>query len=64
MKGCQMRKITDLLADESASTGIEYALIATLVSVGIVVALITFADSASNVWNYAATAITGALNRR
>ncbi|MFT5685161.1 MAG: Flp pilus assembly pilin Flp [Myxococcota bacterium] len=57
-----MRRLTDLLMDESASTGIEYALIATLVSVGIIASLIAFAESASKVWTYASTAITSALN--
>jgi pilus assembly protein Flp/PilA len=57
-----MRTLKHLLTDEQGSTGMEYALIASLVSVGIVVALIAFAGSASNIWNYAATAITTALN--
>lgn len=57
-----MRTLQHLIADENASTGMEYALIASLVSVGIIAGLVAFADSASNVWNYAATAITSALN--
>ena len=57
-----MRTLKHLLTDERGSTGMEYALIASLVSVGIIAALIAFADSASNVWSYASTAITTALN--
>jgi len=57
-----MRTLKKLLTDERASTGMEYALIASLVSVGIIAALIAFADSASNIWDYASTAITSALN--
>lgn len=57
-----MHTLTDLLNDEAASTGMEYALIASLVSVGIIAGLMAFAGSASNVWNYASTAITSALN--
>ncbi len=51
-----------LIEDERGSTSIEYALIATLVSVGIIVALVAFAASAGRVWNYASTTITAALN--
>ena len=57
-----MQTLRKLLIDEQGSTGMEYALIASLVSVGIIAALIAFAGSASNVWTYASTAITTALN--
>ena len=57
-----MRTLTELWNDEAASTGMEYALIASLVSVGIIAGLVAFAGSAVNVWTYASTAITAALN--
>jgi pilus assembly protein Flp/PilA len=57
-----MRTLKQLHTDEQGSTGMEYALIASLVSVGIIAALIAFAGSASDIWNYASTAITTALN--
>jgi Flp pilus assembly pilin Flp len=57
-----MRTLKHLLTDEHGSTGRAYALIASLVSVGIIAALIAFAGSASDIWNYASTAITTALN--
>lgn len=50
-----------LLADESGSTAIQYALIATLVSIGIIAGLTAFAGSASDLWNGIATTILGAL---
>ena len=51
-----------LISDESGSTAIDYALIATLVSVGAIVGYSAFASSAGNVWTYAAETILAALN--
>lgn len=44
--------------DESGATSIEYALIATIVSVGIIVALTAFADALSNLWVMVSSNVT------
>lgn len=54
-------RLAALLHDESGATSIEYALIATLVSVGALVGYTTFAQSAGNVWTYASATILAAI---
>lgn len=51
------------LQDESAATAIEYGLIATLLSLAILVAVGNFADSLGLLWNDNSGKITEALNK-
>ncbi|MCP4809059.1 MAG: Flp family type IVb pilin [Proteobacteria bacterium] len=48
----------DFIADESAATSIEYGLIATIISIGILVSIQTFAGSLSDLWLYTSSAVT------
>lgn len=51
-----------LIQDDCGSTAIDYAVIASLVSVGAILGYIAFANSASNVWTFASDTILAALN--
>jgi len=57
-----MHTLKRLFTDETASTSLEYVLIASLVSIGAIAGFMTFSNSANHVWTYAANAITAALN--
>ena len=50
-----------LIEDEEASTAIDYALIAALVSVGAIAGYIAFAEGAANIWTYASDTILAAI---
>ena len=54
--------LSALILDEQGATAIEYALIATLVSVGAIVAYVSFAQSVGNVWTYASDTIIAAIS--
>ena len=53
--------LTRLSTDETGSSSMEYALIASLVSIAGIAGYVTFSNSANTVWTYAANAITAAL---
>jgi len=50
-----------LLADDSGATSIEYALIGTLVSTFIIVALTAFANAENSLFSFITTTVTTAL---
>ena len=47
--------------DESAATAIEYGLVATIISIGILVSIQTFASSLSDLWLYASSQVVSNL---
>lgn len=51
-----------LMEDEEASTAVDYALVAALVSVGAIAGYIAFAQGASNIWTYASETILAAIS--
>jgi Flp pilus assembly pilin Flp len=51
-----------LIDDEAGSTAIDYALIASLVSVGALAGYITFGKSAGKIWTYASETILAAIS--
>ena len=56
-----MKMISRFFKDESGATAIEYAMIATLVSVGIIAGLTAFADASNTLWNYITTTVLAAI---
>lgn len=50
-----------LVEDEAGATAIEYALIGTIVSIGIIASLIAWADAANGLFTYIDTTVNGAL---
>ena len=52
-----METIRHLVRDESAATAIEYALIATLISVALIAGLTAYADSANELWTFVAETV-------
>ncbi|NOY25924.1 MAG: Flp family type IVb pilin [Oligoflexia bacterium] len=62
MQRCQARSfVRTLLRDDAGATSIEYALIGTLVSTFIIVALTAFADSENALFQHITTTVTAAL---
>ncbi|MCB9793707.1 MAG: Flp family type IVb pilin [Alphaproteobacteria bacterium] len=57
-----LRDLRAFYLDEAGATSIEYALIATVVSVGIIASLQYFTSSLNNLWNYVSSTITGSMN--
>ena len=57
----KMPIVQRLIEDEEASTAIDYALIAALVSVGAIAGYIAFAEGAANIWTYASDTILAAI---
>jgi pilus assembly protein Flp/PilA len=49
--------------NEQGATSIEYGLIGVLISVGIIVAVTSYADSASALYGYIRTTVTNAINK-
>ncbi|MCB9797970.1 MAG: Flp family type IVb pilin [Alphaproteobacteria bacterium] len=56
------RHLQAFYVDEDGATAIEYALIATVVSVGIIASLQFFASALSNLWMYVSSTIVGSVN--
>ena len=52
--------IYDFISDESGATSIEYALIASIVSVGIIASIMSFTDALNTTYNSVETAVVSA----
>jgi pilus assembly protein Flp/PilA len=57
-----MTALSRLLADRNGSTAIEYAMIGSLVSVGIVLSVTAFADETATMFTYISTTVSEALS--
>lgn len=53
-----LRRLVD---EESGATAIEYALIGTIIGIGIIVALNAWASAANGLFTFVSTTVTGAI---
>jgi pilus assembly protein Flp/PilA len=56
-----MRRLSNLLRDETAATAVEYGLILTLIVIAMIGALSVLASTTTTMWNNVSTTVSGVM---